>query len=155
YSPAQNPPRATQTSTGNCSPNIVVTGTGSVEVQISGCNGADQTLLRMVTRQTQSLEELLKQYPVLVSKLNAIMSTNKQLTATLRELEAAAKNFADLPHVLDGLDADAEFRRAAAAALTAGNIDAAAELLERTDDPVIKAKIAAARSARRELEQVY
>src|SRR5262249_32664496 len=77
------------------------------------------------------------------------------LTAKLRELEAAAKNFADLTHVLDGLDADAEFRRAAAAALTAGNIDAAAELLERTDDPVIKAKIAAARSARRELEQVY
>jgi hypothetical protein len=155
YFPAQNPPRATQTSTGNCSPNIVVTGTGSVVVQISGCNGADPALLRMVTRQAQSLQELLKQYPLLVSKLNAIMSTNKQLAAKLREFEAAVKNFDDLTHVLDGLGADAKFRRDAAAALTAGNIDAAAQLLEETDDPVIKAKIAAARAARRELEQVY
>ena len=71
WSAAQTPGvtgRSTQTSSGNCSPNIVGSGSGPVTVQFIGsCNGIDPTL---VGKLTQSVQKFLVQFPKTISNLN-------------------------------------------------------------------------------------
>ena len=132
WSAAQTPGVAgspSQASTGNCSPNIVNSGSGPVTVQLIGsCNGIDPRLLRDLT---QSMQKFLAQFPKTIGNLNELLDKkNVELAEKVREVEDWTKKYGELSQRLEEQPADDELSRQAADALKEGNLNRAEALLK-------------------------
>jgi tetratricopeptide (TPR) repeat protein len=118
-----------QVSTGNCSPNIVSSGSGSVTIQLLGsCSGVDP---RMLSGLTQSLQKFLAQLPKTVGNLNDLLDKkNVELGQKKEEIEDWIRKYNELSHQLEQQPADDTLSKQAAEALRNGDFARAESLLK-------------------------
>lgn len=117
-----------QTSTGNCSPNIVSSGSGSVTVQMrSSCGNVDP---RVLTKLTESLQQFLAQNPKTITNLNELLELKDvQLEEKGKEVEEWIGKYNELSQQLKERPADDELSKQAADALHQGDLQRAEQLL--------------------------
>src|SRR6266852_3408967 len=118
-----------QASNGNCSPNIVGSGSGPVNVQFIGsCSGIDPRLVRELT---QSMQKFLAQFPKTIGNLNELLDKkNVELAQKVQEVKDWTKKYLDLNQRLEEQPAEDELSKQAGNALKEGNLSRAEALLK-------------------------
>jgi WD40 repeat protein len=119
----------TQTSSGNCSPNLISSGSGRVTVQFIGsCNGLDARLVRELT---QSMQMFLAQFPKTIGHLNELLDKKDiELTEKVREVEDWTRRYSELSQQLEKQPADDKLHRQARDALMEGSLGRAEALIK-------------------------
>ena len=119
-----------QTSSGNCSPNIVSSAAGPVTVKLVGsCNGVDPRLVRELT---QSVQRFVAQFPKTIGNLNELLDKkNIEIAEKVREVEEWTRKYRELTQRLEeGQSADNELSKQTFYALRDGNLSRAEALLK-------------------------
>jgi hypothetical protein len=119
---------ATQTSTGNCSPNIVSSGNGPVTIQLPrSCNDLDS---RVLAKLTKTLQEFVSQYPKTIRNLNELLDKkNVELADKAKEVEDWIKKYNELSSQLEQHPAADELSKLAVEALLNGDFQRAEDVL--------------------------
>jgi tetratricopeptide (TPR) repeat protein len=122
--------RPGQVSSGNCSPNIVNSGSGAISVQFTGsCNAVDPRLLMELT---QNLQKFLAQFPKTIANLNELLDKkNVEIAAKAQEIETWTKKYSELSQRLEEQPVDDKLAKEAADALKQGNLSRAEALLKQ------------------------
>ena len=118
-----------QTSTGNCSPNIVSNGNAPVTVQLLGsCGNVDPSVL---TALTQSVQKFVTQFPKTIANLNELLDKkNVELADKQKEIDDWISKFNELSKQLEQQSSDDELSKQAVDALHNGDLQRAESLLK-------------------------
>ena len=137
WSAAQIPAaiKPTQASSGNCSPNIISSGSGPVTVQLTGsCTGVDP---RLVQQLTESLQKFLAQLPKLAADQRTVTNLNDflakkdvELADKVQEVKGWMEKYRELEQRLQQQPADDELSKRAGDALKEGNLNRTEALLK-------------------------
>jgi hypothetical protein len=116
---------STQSSTGNCSPNIVSNGNGPVTVQYFGsCTDDEKRLLKELL---PTIRTLNGQLPETIKNLNELLKMkSKELATRVAEVESLTT---ELRELLEEEPADGELTQRVTAALKSGDVKRAQALL--------------------------
>ena len=122
-------PGTSQASAGNCSPNIVNNGSGTITVELPGsCGSVDPQVLAKLT---ESLQKFVGQFPKTISRLNELLDKKDvEIAQKTKEVQDWIDRFNELSNRLEQKSGDDELSRQAADALHSGDLLRAENLLK-------------------------